>query len=210
MVPIDVVLAMQEPQVWALGQEDPLKKSTATHSNILACRISWTEEPGRLLSKGSQRFRHDWATNTFHFFWMILSETVWFYYWRLDMYDKIVKMVTRWPWWECLLYSQDLGLPKGEKIIKHFKSVWHRFKKMLIDKKLLLWFKKKIVCLTYSNWAEGLQRTCGIEKQEIGEKICAAVFFCDTENYKPCDLGKVTVSLSNIIFHINDRSVLGI
>ena len=36
----------------------------ATHSSILAWSIPWTEEPGRLQSMGSQRVRHDWATNT--------------------------------------------------------------------------------------------------------------------------------------------------
>ena len=41
------------------GQEDPLKKGTATHSSILAWRIPWTEEPGRLQSVGSQRVGHD-------------------------------------------------------------------------------------------------------------------------------------------------------
>ena len=40
----------------------------ATHSNILAWTIPWTEEPGKLQSIGSQRIRHDWATNTFTFF----------------------------------------------------------------------------------------------------------------------------------------------
>ena len=44
--------------------EDPLAKGTATHSSILAWRIPWTEEPGGLHSIGSQRVRHDWATNT--------------------------------------------------------------------------------------------------------------------------------------------------
>ena len=38
--------AMQETQVRALGWEDPLEKGLATHYNILAWRISWTEEPG--------------------------------------------------------------------------------------------------------------------------------------------------------------------
>ena len=38
--------AMQETGVQALGQEDPLEKGMATHSNILAWKISWTEEPG--------------------------------------------------------------------------------------------------------------------------------------------------------------------
>jgi len=35
-----------------------------THSSILAWRIPWTEEPGRLQSMGSYRVRQDWATNT--------------------------------------------------------------------------------------------------------------------------------------------------
>ena len=44
---------MQETQVESLGQEDPLEKEMATHSNILAWRIPWMEEPGRLQSMGS-------------------------------------------------------------------------------------------------------------------------------------------------------------
>ena len=51
--------AMQEIQVRFLGWEDPLEKETATHSSILAWRISWTEEPGGLQSTESQRVRHD-------------------------------------------------------------------------------------------------------------------------------------------------------
>ena len=44
--------AMQETQVQSLGQENPLEKEMATHSSILAWRILWTEEPGRLLVRG--------------------------------------------------------------------------------------------------------------------------------------------------------------
>ena len=44
---------VQETQVRFLGQEDPLEKEMATHSIILAWRIPWTEEPGRLQSTGS-------------------------------------------------------------------------------------------------------------------------------------------------------------
>jgi len=51
--------AMQEMQVRSLGQEDLLEKSIATHSSILAWRIPWTEEPGRLQSLRSQRVRHN-------------------------------------------------------------------------------------------------------------------------------------------------------
>ena len=43
----------------SLGQEDSLEKGMATHSSILAWRIPWTEEPGRLQSMGSQRDRHN-------------------------------------------------------------------------------------------------------------------------------------------------------
>ena len=49
------LLAMQETWVCSLSQEDPLKKGMASHSSILAWRIPWTEEPGRLQSMGSQR-----------------------------------------------------------------------------------------------------------------------------------------------------------
>ena len=45
---------MQETQVQFLGQEDPLEKGMATHSNILAWRIPWTEESGRLQFMGKQ------------------------------------------------------------------------------------------------------------------------------------------------------------
>ena len=44
---------MQETQVRSLGQEDPLEKEMATHSSILAWRILWIEEPGRLQSMDS-------------------------------------------------------------------------------------------------------------------------------------------------------------
>ena len=51
--------AMQETWVQSLGWEDPLEKGMATHSSILAWRIPWTEELGRLQSMGLQRVRHD-------------------------------------------------------------------------------------------------------------------------------------------------------
>ena len=50
---------MQETRVQSLGQEDLLEKEMATHSSILAWKIAWTEEAGRLQSMGSQRVRHD-------------------------------------------------------------------------------------------------------------------------------------------------------
>ena len=57
------LLAMREAWVWSLGREDPLEKEMATHSSILAWRIPWMEECGRLQSMGSQRVGHDWGTS---------------------------------------------------------------------------------------------------------------------------------------------------
>ena len=51
--------AMWETWVQSLGWEDPLEKRTATHSSILAWRIPWTEEPGRLQPMELQRVRQD-------------------------------------------------------------------------------------------------------------------------------------------------------
>ena len=54
--------AKQEMWVWSLGQENPLEKEMAIHSSILDWEISWTEEPDRLQSIGSQRDGHNLAT----------------------------------------------------------------------------------------------------------------------------------------------------
>ena len=51
--------AMQETQVLALSQKDPLEEEMATHSSILAWEIPWTEKPDGLQSMGSQRVGHD-------------------------------------------------------------------------------------------------------------------------------------------------------
>ena len=53
------LLAIWETRVLSLSWEDPLEKGIATHSIILAWRITWTEKHGRLHSMGTQRVRHD-------------------------------------------------------------------------------------------------------------------------------------------------------
>ena len=55
---------MQETWVRSLGWEDPLEKGMATHPSILAWRIPWREEPGRLQSMGSQRIGYNGAAHT--------------------------------------------------------------------------------------------------------------------------------------------------
>ena len=59
----------QETRVGSLGREEPLEKEMATHSSILAWKIPWREEPGRLQSMESRRVRHLLSnfTFTFHF-----------------------------------------------------------------------------------------------------------------------------------------------
>ena len=51
--------SVQKTQVQSLGREDLLEKEMATHSSILAWKIPWTEEPGRLQSMGLQRVGHN-------------------------------------------------------------------------------------------------------------------------------------------------------
>ena len=68
---------MRETWVRSLGWEDLLEKEMAPHSSILAWKIPWTEEPGRLQYMGSQRVRHDCSTSlsmSMSWKWMVLVE----------------------------------------------------------------------------------------------------------------------------------------
>ena len=51
--------AMQETRVLTLDQKDPLEKEVATHASVLVWDIPWTEDPGRLQSKGHKKVRHN-------------------------------------------------------------------------------------------------------------------------------------------------------
>ena len=55
---VESLSAMQETWAGSLSQEDPLENGMATHSSILAWRITWAEEPSRLQSMGPQRIGH--------------------------------------------------------------------------------------------------------------------------------------------------------
>ena len=68
--------ALWETWVRSLGRGDSLEKEMAIHFSILAWRIPWTEEPGRLQSRGSQRVRHNWTTSL-SFFLSCLSRVSW-------------------------------------------------------------------------------------------------------------------------------------
>ena len=86
-------------QVWSLGREDPLEKEMATHSSILAWKISWTEEPGGLQYMGSQRVGHNWATNTYllTIFLMKSSKTVKFIVYHFHLSDDVLKHIFNFP-----------------------------------------------------------------------------------------------------------------
>ena len=63
---LPAVQEKQETRVRFLDQEDPLEKEMTTHSSILAWKTLWTEEPGRLQSKGLQTVRHNRVTKHTH------------------------------------------------------------------------------------------------------------------------------------------------
>ena len=83
---------MQETRVRSLGLEDPLEKEMATHSSMLAWRIPWTEELGRLQSTGSQRVGHDWVTSLslYYFFSLWLSFFKNFYFYFILLYNAVL------------------------------------------------------------------------------------------------------------------------
>ena len=56
----------QENRIWSLAREDPLQEEMATYSSIPAWKIPWTEEPGELQFKGSQRIKYNWVTKHTH------------------------------------------------------------------------------------------------------------------------------------------------
>ena len=67
---------MQEMQVQSLGQEEPLEQEMAPHSDILAWKIPWSEEPGGLQSMGLHRVGHSWVTKHTHILFPILFQYV--------------------------------------------------------------------------------------------------------------------------------------
>ena len=101
----------------SLDQEDPLEKEMATHSSILAWKISGTEEPGRLQSTGLQRVRHSWATAHAH----ISMHLIWLAH-RMPP-THVTILITEYG---SLLNKSILGL----KTPSHFIS--HRFSHLLI------------------------------------------------------------------------------
>ena len=78
--------AMQETWLRSLGWGNALEKGMATHSRILAWKIPWTEEPGRLQSRGLQRVEHSSVT-TLHFTSLLVQEC----------WEQIMQIILRFP-----------------------------------------------------------------------------------------------------------------
>ena len=97
---------MQETQTPSLGPEDPLEKGMVTHSNILAWKIPWTEEPGGLLSMGSQTVRHDWVTNTFTFRRLIKSYCLMLWNPPNTEFRRLEPRSLIWAFWRRWAYSR--------------------------------------------------------------------------------------------------------
>ena len=97
--------AMQETRVQSLGQENPLEEGMTIHTSILAWRIPWTEELGGLQPTGSQRKRHNWATNT--------STTT---HWRFWLAESSVGMESVWNAGDCR--EPRWGTPPVAKVMK--------------------------------------------------------------------------------------------
>ena len=98
--------AIQETWVRSLGREDPLEEGKATHSNILAWRIPWTEKPGRLHSPWGHTVGHNWMTNFLlsHIFYSLLKGTlkVWLTFFGISESLFVYKFITaigQGAWW---------------------------------------------------------------------------------------------------------------
>ena len=94
--------AMQETWVQSLGQEGPLKKEMATYSSILAWRIPWIEEPGRLQSMRSQRVGHDWSDSVCMYEW--LSGFPYFLQFKSEFGNKEFMIWAKVSSWSCFCW----------------------------------------------------------------------------------------------------------
>ena len=86
--------AMQETWVRLLGWEDPLEKEMVTYSSILAWEIPCIEEPRRLQTMGSQRVRHNWATEHTHTHTHTTCHSMWLRVWVL----VLPRALAAWIW----------------------------------------------------------------------------------------------------------------
>ena len=115
--------AKQETWVWSLSLEDSLEKGMATHSRILAWKIPWTEEPGGLQSRGLQKVRHNWVTNTHFYHCKFLDNSQFLETQNVELIMNKIRSVQSLPftsWWTMVIQGTGLWgsdsrpLPQGD------------------------------------------------------------------------------------------------
>ena len=154
---------MQETRVRALGREDPPKKGMATHSRILAYRIPWTGEPGRLQFMSLQRDAHDWVhaqawkTNKQKKYECtivptpIVEKTILFFYWiALAPLSKI-----NWQFYVWVFWASQVAL-----VVKCVGSLggWNTLEEDLTTHSSILAWRIPLTEELGRLWSIGLQR----------------------------------------------------
>ena len=115
---------MREMQVQSLGGEDPLEEGMAAHSSSLAWRISWTEEPGRLPSIGSQRVNTTEMSIRRRISMIAMSAKTGFEFAEQEPLDAFIKIITLWTslvvqWLRIRLPVQGTGFDPWSGKIPH-------------------------------------------------------------------------------------------
>ena len=106
------------------SEEKKWEKGRAAHSSSLAWRIPWTEKPGRLQSMGSQRVRHDWATNTHT---QELLRMAWMAWGRKEKKARQLEGIARERFWGAREYRTSMeleGVPTDQLFVLRLK--WRR------------------------------------------------------------------------------------
>ena len=124
---------MWETWVWSLGWEDPLEKEMAVHSSILAWKIPWREETGRLQPMESQRVRHDWVTSP-HFTSRkqnICSQESWYWPKKLKMTQVVGEIycvlgLEKTLLWKWLYYPSNIQIQCNPHQITN--DIFHRIR----------------------------------------------------------------------------------
>ena len=140
--------ATRETWVWPLDWEDPLEKSMATHSCVLAWRIPWTEEPGGLQSTGSQRVWYNWVTK--HITYIYVEIYIYIYIYKNLCYTPLYQVSPKIHSFCKMLaekhkpFCQPKTYEKYATLIAYILCVIYMLRIYVTKKIFLLFFKENI------------------------------------------------------------------